>query len=424
MGVGANNSTLRVPVVVELPTSSAWTAPSWLFWGLAGPVMAGYALLTCCFVCECVAGAKTIPPTLRKYKLMPGEALFPSYSSDDPADSTYELMNCESEKDVQLVLKSEIFVKSFGPVAGFLFGMLTRYLTPVSMSPEGNMPIWAWLPALMLAGRAKYAESRYLGTSVWSLIASDWTGWKYFPGMPFMASVPASFDGYAHGLAVAAALVRETAFPYVTNRFIQAWSSENTAFVGNIATVLHITGILALTTIISIIFEVGCALSCGVNDENHGKDTVTLATLAGFGAIEGHVAAKLSLKQHLIGVQEVGTTKTIGNGLPSLFWQSSFVMACGTSLFKSSSLAINIILSCFLALQCSVKCFRASVWTVHHSDEDSIAYCVDCSLLAIMFGMVCFSIYLIVRVVMLQVCDSHEWGMSTGCLPTDSSTSM
>ena len=201
----------------------------------------------------------------------------------------------------------DVFTAPLGAFVGIVVACLWR----AAGRFDHSVPVLAWAPVLLIAGRAKAVERRLLERDVQALV-------------PFYLSSLAAMDFYSHGLGVATALATEGAVPELDDSFADVFSNATFGLgLGvtpkKIAQGLGAPGIMGGTLLLSMFWQLGLMAFADRSNPQVIASTIGFHTYAR--SFEDPVALPKRSGSRLSFEVGMLVTKAFGETLPNLAWQ-------------------------------------------------------------------------------------------------------
>lgn len=247
----------------------------------------------------------------------------------------------------------------------------------------------------------------------------------------FLLSMPASIDGASHGLGAANIVVQTTKF--VEERVEMAFASSAFAITVPMIHGFGLGGIAFLSLVVAFL----CQGTWHFFFEHRDKDNAKMvgrqvaARLAGFAVAAKRFKPKkeaFMVDTYLCIVQQFAEV------LPTALIQTSFAMGLDKPLSSDIVTCVTLLITVamlviqsFQTLVGYVKGIRESVkdntgfWRMSGSGTRRMEVCLlSCyivgtgmPILIVFLG----SFFILLRVYGIEVCESHAWGITSGCVP-------
>lgn len=312
------------------------------------------------------------------------------------------LMLDPSDPKLRDRLRSEVIFGVCQMPLGLIFGRVVSFVA----GSGGVVPAWALIVLPLVVVRGLMLQARLMGKPLLKLLEADISEvmrWQGLPTFPLLSGVSTMLVGFQHGLVLASAMMKDAT---VHERFLAGWSSGAAAGMLPVISALGLSGMMVCAWFVASLWQVGAAM---------GIDSVFLhARLVGFSAL----ARELDREARHTAYEKSGTTaiftiaKLLGETVTYLFVGTSVAMARGVTLSTDPTVGLPVLIvagtAIWQAFGFARDCSRA--WT----QLDDLSRGVACSATAV---VLCMTMFLVVRVLMQEFCASHQWGVSTGCIP-------
>lgn len=274
-------------------------------------------------------------------------------------------------------------------------------------------PAAAQSPILLLAMAAPsvlqvmWAEAAYAQKSISELVLTDLTGLLSFKTPKFFMSKLQVVDAVSDGATAATAL-------FLTNeqkaRFTESFKDSFTPLRVVVST-FGLAGLLVASLFLATAAQLGLAAGAerkATSEAHRLTYTNMAADLAGFGGRDSgsEAALQADLANSLLGA----LSRSLCEGVLQLLLQGSLLMVVGVSLADQRLLLCSLLLSVFTSVRKAVE-ITAFVrrLVVRISAFVRLFLCIFTLALWALLALCCF------RIVLLQLCPCHSWGLSTGC---------
>jgi hypothetical protein len=298
-------------------------------------------------------------------------------------------------------------------LVGFILGRATSFLTSKSHRHR-KVPSWIMIIFGLLVVRTKYAEVGLVrALNKWhgdasikpqTLLFQDFNTWP--PSLAFTLSALEALDAPSDGVAIATASLAGTE---VHHRFVESYRTGSLAFMVPVIDRLGIAGIMSINQVIASVAQVVAAM----------YDVQVATDLGGLGAMARRLPKQDGGPGWIASIGAVGA-RVLLETAPQMLWQTSLLMAQGIGFVDQPLLTISILLSFFAMTKKVFEMVRVGVAEIIEKEESgapSEAWAIIAVMLAIQTApLIMFLLYMSMRLYMMEVCPSHVWGLSTGCV--------
>lgn len=284
-----------------------------------------------------------------------------------------------------------------------------------------RIPAWIWAVVLLVALRSKLMEANIYASHFKTTFHQQSNILRtmlhlvrrgHLPWFDFLSGLPDCVDGLSHGVAIVNAYVLD---PVIHPFVMEAWSHGTASAFRPLIDSLHLWGIMAITVFVSSIWQLGTVMFISSFSDQNGMSTAA--------RICGHVSLGVRIDEcdptdSFLTRLLLNITKTWGEALPNLLWQTSLAMAlcmqsCEGLLAGDKTLAVNLCLSAVMALKSGCSLI-AEVFKNPKDLRDCFRGPAIAVVIPLVIGM---SLFMLTRFAMIEICPSHAWGLSSGCVP-------
>mmetsp|Transcript_111856 Transcript_111856/g.311314 ORF Transcript_111856/g.311314 Transcript_111856/m.311314 type:complete len:608 (-) Transcript_111856:135-1958(-) len=385
----------------------------------------------CCTICINVSAEDNFGGALGEIRMVP-----PLSSSDDhdlvPMDEEQGPAGSPRSEAVARGVLAEALFGMFLPALGFALVLLIWRITGHRQSPP-------WLTATFLpfVYRNKVAEASLIrnlnrheallrqratgeiarqisqDVGVFDLVLLDLAPlWECrVPRLRSLLGGLDVLDGATDGMSAGAAFLLD---PRVHPRFVASFRAGAVSVLAPIVAVLHLWGIMSIVLLVSSTAQLALSL----------QEPSYAAELAGLGLLAERLEPKGG-RGTVVAHTARGTlwllAKVLSEQVPQLWLQTSLMMALEEGPLGQPIVLISVVVSLLSITRKSLETLCAGCSVLRVTGLRAIIR-IPVSLVAFVVPLcaIVFVAFIALRLVMIQVCEDHIWGLTTGCISLDS----
>jgi len=334
--------------------------------------------------------------------------------------TSYNLVQVEEKEHALLdrvkkytsAIQAEAILVVFGPIVGYLIGVLSRLVSCLGNWKLGKVPGWALFLLLPIVLRGKFVEVRLIqavglrpgdaSLGISGLVKQD--------GFPMFLGALEQLDAPSDGLAIA---VAATERPEVHHRFVKSWCQSQFSFLVPVLDTFGLAGMMTANQVLASYFQLAAS----------SRSPQQAADIGGLSALARRLSQNRRL-QELFGrfaVLEAVFTRVILQSSPQLMWQTSLLMARGQGVLEQPVVLFSTVISLFsmlIKLRALGREMGADLGSYSNLSGDEKAEAIGrfWTSFAVAVPLTLYLVYMIIRLVAMETCPSHSWGMTSGCV--------